>query len=170
MDGGKLLVLLLLASFCRYWQKCIRELENAAQRYLLGSAFIPQQKIQHFGHKLPIQSSFFDKFSLFWTQLKIYWRENFLKMNLTVFNTWLILDKWLKLPSYLNLPWTVMFGRFKVVQCCNLKTWRTVVCKFPLKCESINSNQSTECRLKILKILILHCIKGSPQKLGRKLK
>ena len=43
MDGGKLLVLLLLASFCRYWQKCIRELENAAQRYLFGSAFISQQ-------------------------------------------------------------------------------------------------------------------------------
>ena len=43
MEGEKLLVLLLLASFRRYWQKCIRELENAAQRYLFGSAFITQQ-------------------------------------------------------------------------------------------------------------------------------
>ena len=46
MDGEKLLVLLLLtASFLQYWQKCIRELENAAQRYLFGSAFIPLKKI-----------------------------------------------------------------------------------------------------------------------------
>ena len=36
-------------SFPQYWQKCIRELENAAQRYLLvGSAFSPQRERKKF--------------------------------------------------------------------------------------------------------------------------
>ena len=46
LKGRWKLFLLLLASFPQYWQKCIlRELENAAQRYLLvGSAFRTKQK------------------------------------------------------------------------------------------------------------------------------